>query len=209
MNFFDKILIWVGSLYIRFVGVTSKITFKNSTEYELLEKNKKPVIYALWHGRQIILIWSHRKRNIHLLISRSKDGGYAAGVVHKFGFKTVRGSSSRDAVKALVGMIRKGREGFPLAFTPDGPRGPLHDVQPGIILASQKTGLPIIPLAGSAKRKYVVRSWDEFHIPYPFNKVAICNGRPIYVSADDDIEKKCFELKKAIDDVATIADSLV
>ena len=209
MIFFDKILVWLGFFYIWLVGRTSKVVVKNSTEYDELEKNKKPVIYAVWHGRQIFLLWSHRKRNVYLLISQSKDGGYVAAIVNKLGLKTVRGSSSKGGVNALAGMIKKGKEGFSLAFTPDGPRGPKCEIQPGIILAAQKTGLPIIPLASSVKRKYVIRHWDEFHIPYPFNKVAICHGQPIYVSENDDIEKKSQELKKAIDYITTTADSLV
>ncbi|PKM92892.1 MAG: hypothetical protein CVU80_01025, partial [Elusimicrobia bacterium HGW-Elusimicrobia-4] len=174
-----------------------------------LEKNKKPVIYALWHGRQIFLVWSHRKKNIHILVSQSKDGEYISRITGKFGFGTVRGSSSRGGAKALAGIIKKGREGFSLAFTPDGPRGPLREVQPGVILAAQKTGLPIIPLASSSKRKFVVRNWDEFHIPYPFNKVAVCYGQPVYVSENDDIEKKSQELKAAIDFVTKTADDII
>lgn len=209
MNFFDKILVLVGFFYIWLVGKTSEVVIKNSAEYEELDKNKKPVIYAFWHGRQVFLVWSHRKKNIHILVSQSKDGGYIAGITHKFGFGTVRGSSSKDGAKALVGIIRKGKEGFSTAFTPDGPRGPLREVQPGVIIAAQKTGLPIIPLASSAKRKYIIRHWDEFHIPSPFNKVSVCHGRPIYVFENDDVKKKCFELKKAIDDITAASDSLV
>ncbi|MDO8734951.1 MAG: lysophospholipid acyltransferase family protein [Elusimicrobiota bacterium] len=209
MNLLDRILIWLGVFYIWLVGRTSKVVVKNSAEYEALEKNKKPVIYAVWHGRQIFLLWSHRKRNVYLLISQSKDGGYIAAIVNKLGLKTVRGSSSKDGVNALVGMIKKGKEGFSLAFTPDGPRGPLCEVQPGVILAAQKTGLPIIPLASSSKRKFVVRNWDEFHIPYPFNKVAVCHGQPVYVSENDDIENKSQELKTAIDFVTKKADDII
>jgi len=209
MNFLDKVLVLIGYLYIWFVGRTSKVVVKNSAEYEELSEEKKPVIYAFWHGRQIPLVWTHRKKNIYILVSQSKDGGYIAGIAYKLGLQTVRGSSSRGGAKALVGIIKKGREGFSLAFTPDGPRGPLRKVQPGVILAAQKTGLPIIPLASSAKRKYIIRHWDEFHIPYPFNKIAVCHGRPVYVFENDDVEKKCFELKKAIDEITVLADSLI
>jgi len=209
MNFFDKVLVCIGYLYIWLVGRTSKIIVKNYFAYDWLAKNKKPVIFAFWHGRQIPLVWSHRKKNIQILVSQSKDGEYISGITGKFGSGAVRGSSSRDGTKALVGMIKKGREGFSLAFTPDGPRGPLCEVQPGVILAAQKTGLPIIPLASSAKRKYVIKHWDEFCIPYPFNKIAVCHGEPIYVSENDDLEKKSQELKKAIDDITAIADSLI
>ncbi|HAX61308.1 MAG TPA: hypothetical protein DCX95_01935 [Elusimicrobia bacterium] len=209
MNFFDRILIWLGFFYIWLVGRTSKVVVKNSTEYEELEKNKKPVIYAFWHGRQVFLVWSHKNKNIQILVSQSKDGEYIAGITTKFGTGQVRGSSSRGGIKALVGIIKKAKDGFSVAFTPDGPRGPVREVQPGVILAAQKTGLPIIPLASSEKRKYVIRNWDEFHIPYPFNKIAICHGAPIYVNETDDIEIKSQELKKAIDLTTQEADKLV
>lgn len=209
MNFFDKILIWVGVFYIWLVGRTSKIVVKNSPEYEELEKNKRPVIYAFWHGRQVFLVWSHRKKNIQILVSQSKDGEYIAGITKKFGFGQVRGSTSKGGAGSLVGMIKKGREGNSVAFTPDGPCGPLREVQSGVILAAQKTGLPIIPLASSTKRKYIIRNWDEFHIPYPFNKIAICHGQPVYVSENDDIEKKAKELKLAIDTVTKLTDQLI
>ena len=209
MKFFDKVLIWIGFVYIYLLGKTSKVVFCNSNEYEELRKNKRPVIYAFWHGRQIVHVWSHRNRNIQTLVSQSKDGSLIAGIMHKFGSGTVRGSTSKDGVKALVGMIKAGKSGLSLAFTPDGPRGPVREVQPGVILAAQKTGLPIIPLTSSSRRKFIFRGWDEFHVPHLFNKIVVCNGEPIYVSETDNIEIKSSELKKALDGLTAKADSLV
>ncbi|MEW6557347.1 MAG: lysophospholipid acyltransferase family protein [Elusimicrobiota bacterium] len=207
--FFDKFLIWLGSFYIWFVGRTSKIIVKNSSVYDWLTKNNKPVIFAFWHGRQIPLVWSHRKKNIQILVSQSKDGEYIARITKRFGFGTVRGSSSKGGIKALVGIIRKAKNGFSVAFTPDGPRGPAREIQPGVILTAQKTGLPIIPLASSSKRKYIIKNWDEFHIPYPFNKIVICHGEPIYIHETEDIKVKLQELKKAIDETTNKADILI
>lgn len=209
MNFFDKILIWVGFFYIWLVGKTSKVVEENSPEYEELRKNKKPVIFTFWHGRQIYLVWAHRNEGVYILVSKSKDGGYISGVTEKFGCKNVRGSTSRGGFEAVCSLVEKGKSGNPLAFTPDGPRGPMKIVQPGVIMVAQKTGLPIIPMSNSAKIKYIVRNWDEFHIPCPFSKIALCHGKPIYVGENDDIEKKSEEVKKALDEITAKSDSLI
>ena len=42
----------------------------------------------------------------------------------KIGFVKVRGSSSRGAVRAVLGMRRELEQGWAVAFTIDGPRGP-------------------------------------------------------------------------------------
>ena len=35
-------------------------------------------------------------------------------------------------------LLRKAAEDWDIAFTPDGPRGPLREVQPGVILAGEQ-----------------------------------------------------------------------
>jgi len=209
MSFFGKILIRIGFFYIWLVGKTSKVIEENSSEYEELRKNKKPMIFTFWHGRQIYLVWAHRNEGVGILISKSKDGGYISGVTEKFGCKNVRGSTSRGGTEALYSLIERGKSGGHIAFTPDGPRGPMRVVQPGVIMVAQKTGLPIIPMSNTAKRKYIVRNWDEFHVPYPFSKVALCHRKPIYVGESDNLKKKSEEVKKALDEITAKSDSLI
>ncbi|MBN1385003.1 MAG: lysophospholipid acyltransferase family protein [Elusimicrobia bacterium] len=209
MNILDKLLINIGFFYIWLVGKTSRTVVDNAPEYEELYKNKKPVIFTFWHGRQIYLVWAHRNEGVYILVSKSRDGGYITGITEKFGCKNVRGSTSRGGFEALCSLVEKGKAGNPIAFTPDGPRGPLKKVQPGVLVVAQKTGLPIIPMSSSAKRKYIVRNWDEFHIPFPFGKVALCHGKPIYIKENDDIQEKSKELEIALDEITAKSDSLI
>jgi len=209
MNISDKFLVYAGFLYMWFIGKTTRIIFKKPPEYDELRKNNKPVIYASWHGRQIFLIWTHRNQKICLLISKSKDGEYIARITEKLGYELVRGSTSKGGFEALAMMIEKAKAGYALALTPDGPRGPRGVVQQGVIVSAMQSGLPIIPIAAALKRKYIIRNWDEFHIPLPFNKAVVCYGKPLYVRENDSIEQKAAELKKAIDEVTKDADSLI
>jgi len=151
----------------------------------------------------------HRYQNICVLISKSKDGEYIAGIAGKLGYEPVRGSTSRGGFEALAAMIEKAKSGHSVAFTPDGPRGPKCVVQKGVIVSAMQSGLPIIPIAAALKRKCIVGSWDEFHIPFPFNKAAVCYGKPFYVREGESVEQKSAELKEAIDEVTKDADSLI
>ena len=56
------------------------------------------------------------------------------------GWRTVRGSTTRGASRALLGMTREAEAGHAVAFTPDGPRGPARRFAPGALVVAQRTG---------------------------------------------------------------------
>lgn len=141
----------------------------------------QPVIFALWHGRLLPLTWFQRGGRIAALISRSADGEYIARVVEGWGYDTVRGSSSRGGGAALRELVRRSREGWSLAITPDGPRGPRQRLQPGVITTAQLTGLPILPLAAGCPRAWWPGSWDRFCVPKPFSTVRVLYGEPRWI----------------------------
>ncbi|MBU3956142.1 DUF374 domain-containing protein, partial [bacterium] len=122
------------------------------------------------------------------------------------GYSPVRGSTSRGGMRALAGMIKKLRSGANCAFTPDGPRGPLRKVHPGVVYAARKTGCPVVPVSFSAKRALVLGHWDEFIVPAPFNKIVLSHGAPLYFDERGDIDVQVKELEKALNAVAEYAD---
>lgn len=150
----------------------------------------QPVIFCLWHGRLLPLTYHHRGGRIATLISRSADGEYIAQVVQGWGYTPVRGSSSRGGGAALKELVRWARKGWSLAITPDGPRGPRQELQPGVITAAQLTGLPIIPLSAGASRAWWPGSWDRFCVPKPFARVRVLYGHPRHVARDAGEEER-------------------
>lgn len=143
-----------------------------------------PVIYTLWHGRLLPLTWLHRNQGISTIISRSGDGEYIARVVERWGYHIARGSSSRGGSEALRELVKAGRSGSSLAITPDGPRGPRQKLKRGVLTAAQMTGLPLMPMTGSASRAWWFESWDRFLVPQPFATLYVRYGAPIYVPRD-------------------------
>ena len=139
-------------------------------------------ILVTWHGRSLIPAWLLRDKGCWALISLSKDGEMQNNIFQRFGFQTVRGSTGRGGVRGALQMARKVKEGGMLAFTPDGPRGPSHKVQLGVILMAEKSGAPIIPIGCSANRRWIFnKSWDRYMVPQPFAKAFYLVGKPIFV----------------------------
>ena len=145
---------------------------------------REPTIIVIWHGRTLIPTWIYGRRHYLAMISLSRDGDMQDRIFRRFGWTTVRGSSGRGGVRALVGTLKQMKAGSTLAFTPDGPKGPSHRVHPGVLFLAQKAGCPIYPAAFSAFPRWHMSSWDRYQVPKPFSRAALIYGDPITVPAD-------------------------
>lgn len=168
---------------VRAIYSTVRVRFVHP---ERLDTQGKGAIFVTWHGRSLIPANVFRNRGYWALISLSRDGEIQNTVFQKYGFQTIRGSTGRGGVRAALQMARKVKEGGVLAFTPDGPRGPSHKVQLGVILMAEKSGAPIIPLGISTNRRWLMKSWDSYMIPKPFARAHFVVGEPIYAPPDLD-----------------------
>lgn len=190
MTAYDRLLVvWapaLGSWAVRLLAATLRIRREEESARPFWAR-RAPVIYAIWHGRILLIPWLYgRAHPVNVMASRSRDGELVARFVRRFGFKTVRGSTTRggsDALRRLARVLRWGQE---VAVVPDGPLGPRGIVRPGVIALARITGAPILPLAFSAYPAWRLRSWDEFLIPKPFARAAVCFGPPLFVPSGAD-----------------------
>lgn len=143
-------------------------------------------MFVLWHGRTLIPANVTRNRGYWALISLSRDGEIQNCVFRRFGFDTVRGSTGRGGLRALMRLVRILRDGGVLAFTPDGPRGPTHKVQEGTAFMAQHSGKPVVPVGIAASPRKLLKSWDSYMVPVPFGKAVWVTGEPMFLSSDAD-----------------------
>jgi hypothetical protein len=172
----------------------------------------EPFIYVLWHGRMLMPMLSWRNTGVYILVSEHRDGEIVTSSMVSAGYKTIRGSSSRGGARALAGIVKLSRAGKSCCITPDGPRGPKWKFQPGAIYAAAKTGLPIIPLTGSASRAHYFGSWDRFQLPMPFSRGIMLAGEPYFVTGGADpenIEYHRERMEKILTELTLEADSIV
>jgi lysophospholipid acyltransferase (LPLAT)-like uncharacterized protein len=163
------------------------------------DSGRQPIL-ALWHGRILPGLHYFRDRGVVVITSQNFDGEWIARVLHRFGFRTARGSSSRGGARALVQLRRDLAVGRPAAFTLDGPRGPARVIQPGAVFLAGATGQPILPYHVEADRHWTLKSWDRTQIPKPFSTVALVIGEPILVDGTDEQtqQRKRQELERAL-----------
>jgi lysophospholipid acyltransferase (LPLAT)-like uncharacterized protein len=210
----DKILLflasWIGPVIIYLLGKTLRVDRVGEENLVSIQKKHKNVIYAFWHGRMLILAYSHRWQKIHILISQHRDGEFIARIIHRLGFVSVRGSTTRGGSKAIFEMCEKVASGYDVGVTPDGPKGPRFKVQPGTIYMAQRSGLPIIPITASAKKRWTLSTWDGFIIPKPFSRAAVMLGEPTYVpseSSPEELEKIRIDFERKMQELTAKADN--
>jgi lysophospholipid acyltransferase (LPLAT)-like uncharacterized protein len=146
------------------------------------------VIFAFWHGRILPATFFWRNRGIIVLSSQNADADYSTNIIRRFGFGFIRGSTSRGAIRGTIGLVRALQRGSPVAFTVDGPRGPIHQVHQGVTWLSAYSSVPVLPFHIEARKAFVLRSWDRFQIPLPFSEVQLEISEPMLPAPDTGAE---------------------
>lgn len=191
------------------LGHTARLKVIGYEQVTELVQSGQGFILAVWHGRTLLPVHYCRGMGIWAITSLSRDGELQTRIVSRFGYRTIRGSTGRGAVKAALAACKRLEEGGILAITPDGPLGPANEVQPGTIFMAQRAGCPIIPIGVGARPRRLMRAWDEYLLPLPFAKCALVFGEPIRIGKDEAIEPYQGLLKKALDEVQTQAQLMV
>ena len=205
-----RVLPLLARLTILFIGATSKIKIAEENTLTGLKKNNKGIIFAFWHGHQFMPVYYYRNKNCWTMTSKSRDGELQTKIIEGLGYRTVRGSSTKDGASALASLLKNAGSEADYAAAVDGPRGPYHEVKPGIFYVAQKTGKPILPLGVAVRDRHVFsKSWDKYIFPRPFTKCVILCGNPVWVDGKMEVEQISNILKSAIDDATQKAEQIL
>ena len=196
-------IVWLaraGGLLLRALGWTWRIRVTHDDAVRRARAEGRPILFPLWHGQLLPLLYQHRSENVTVLISEHGDGEIIARIAHGLGYRTVRGSTSRGAARALIESALVMAGGGDLAITPDGPRGPAKSFAPGAAIVAQRTGALVIGAAATARPAWRLKSWDRFIIPAPFARIEVAYSDGASVDAAN--------ARDAADDVDRLRDLL-
>jgi lysophospholipid acyltransferase (LPLAT)-like uncharacterized protein len=211
LDWHQRFLLAVLGFLMRLWGRTLRFHWGADVQ-ALLDRGSPPAVVIFWHNRlfaaPIFFLRYFRDRRLATLISASRDGAWLAAFVRKLGMRPVRGSRYKRGAQAVRDLLVAQSEGFDIAVTPDGSRGPIYDMKPGAVKMAFKTGAPIVLLSFNYTRAWRLKSWDRFYIPYPFSAIEVrIDQIGAATELGEDAEAAAISLKQRMD-VITI-DSLL
>ncbi|OPX26869.1 MAG: hypothetical protein B1H07_03330 [Campylobacteraceae bacterium 4484_166] len=172
-----KILPYIIACLIRLIYITNKKVFLFKTK-----PPKEPFVLTMWHGQLLFQPLNYRKYKpkgiVKVIVSEHRDGQTIRKIVNYLGVGDIQGSSTRGGAKALIKAIKSIKNGIDVAITPDGPRGPVHEISDGIVAIAQKTGAKIVACSIYPSKFWQLNSWDSFLIPKPFGKILFKMSEP-------------------------------
>ncbi len=131
---------WYKTLRYSQVGIEQVIGFR-------CREKGRVVLFTLWHDELFAPIYVHRHEDVVILVSESRDGEFVSRILNRFGYATIRGSSTRGGVKALKKLTKMvNNHPKDIAVTIDGPTGPRHIPKQGVIYLAWKLNIPIVPV---------------------------------------------------------------
>lgn len=199
LSSFARCGVWLASLLLKALCSTLRYRLIDEAGF-LTGPYPAPVIMLIWHNRILAMpaLFVHRypkRKGLVVLTSPSRDGAYLAEFVRNFRMDAVRGSSSRRGAVALLHLTRRIEEQYDICITPDGPRGPRYQLQPGALLLAQWAGVPLMPFLIEYSSYWRLQSWDGFAIPKPFSQVTV-TLLPL-ITVPPDLSEQAFERVRA------------
>ncbi len=171
-------LTWV---LILFLGVSGRAFARHRSYFQKVMAGRRGFIIICWHGKMLFPIYVHRNLSICAMVSEHADGEMIAQTIERLGYTTVRGSSTRGGVKAFVQLLVQVKKGVIGCVLPDGPRGPRHELKPGVVLLASRSQRPLLPMTFAAEKPIITKSWDRFTLWWPFSRLCMLYGAPINV----------------------------
>ena len=208
----QAVLAWLAALYVRLVFRTSRWRWLGFETADALIRAKRPFVVCFWHNRLLLMPCAQRPpMRYHMLISGHRDGRLIARTIGHFGSGVVAGSSSRGGATALKRCVNLLAAGDSVGITPDGPRGPRMRAVAGAVEIARLGGVPMLPVTYSVARRRVLKSWDRFLLPLPFNRGVFILGPALEAPARADaeqIEATRLELERRLNMISAEADRL-
>lgn len=208
LSFLDWLIVLLATPLIHLLGLTLRIKEAGRTELGPRSRPAEPPLWALWHETILMSVWHHRDRDVHVMISASRDGELISTIGKFFGYTAIRGSSSKGGKEATREMVDHLKAGKRCAITPDGPRGPRREIKMGAVQIARLAGCPVVPFGFAAEHCWRLRSWDKFIIPRPFSRAVFVYGEPIRVPEQGGDDKDyLLKVQKELDRVTLEAES--
>jgi len=212
-----RLIPFLAALALKLLRLTLRVRWEEAGTVRGLVEGDRRIILTFWHRRLVMMPLAYpfqrrnaqgERRGVAILSSDSKDGERSAATWRWFGIHAVRGTAAEDGARALVRMIRAVKDAWDFGITPDGPRGPLRELKPGVLALAKKTGAWIVPVCVAYPRAWRLKTWDAMLVPKPFSQVIVRYGTPFQIPEGSDERILGKNLEEELNTLETWAEAL-
>ena len=193
------------SIALKFIYGTNNVIARGKKNYRKMIEEDKSIIFSVWHGHLLSIVYDLRNLKINALAGTHKDADLISQIATKWGWNMIRGSSKKNgaiAYKKMLQLLNRSTNTM-LFITPDGPSGPARIPKNGIIGLAQNCKVGIVPIKVHYTKSWGFKNWDTFYVAKPFGNITIDYGKPIYFNKSQNIEKCKSILVKAMEEKIT------
>lgn len=167
----------LGKGLIHLLMKTCTIRLEGVEAYTKLAKTDRCLL-MLWHNRLAIapfILSQYTPQILYAaLVSGSRDGEILHTWIQSYSNGTTIRVPHQGRYQALREIVRQVEEREKIVIiTPDGPRGPLYEMKPGIAVAAIETQANIVSLDWEADKFWELKTWDRLRFPKPFTTIRI------------------------------------
>jgi lysophospholipid acyltransferase (LPLAT)-like uncharacterized protein len=200
-----KVAPWLAAKVINWLYRRLRPETIDNAAVRQLRDTGKPVLLAFWHDQLLLMVKGYSGHGVKVLISSSRDGELISRTIAHFGVGSVRGSSTRGGKAAFKEMLNLSTEPLDLVITPDGPKGPRHNLKEGIVQLARISGRPVVPTAFACSHGHRFQSWDRFLLPFPWGKAIYIYGAPLVFGKHETAESFQSRLQQAMNETNRMA----
>jgi lysophospholipid acyltransferase (LPLAT)-like uncharacterized protein len=179
---------FLAAMVMRLLFMTIRTETIGETNLRSLWHRGERAILPFWHDQLLLMVFGYPGKYAKLLISKSNDGELLARTMRFFAQDTVRGSSSRGGRAAFREMLEICKADADIVLTPDGPKGPRHEIKDGVVQLAKLGKRAVIPMAFACSSGHRFSSWDRFLFPFPFSRGVYAFGEALYFQADETVD---------------------
>jgi len=195
-TFTDRRLQFQGNmlaLYHRVLARTVRWQVEGQANISKAMVSKRPLLWLFWH-EQLSVFVTYAVRFVggdkFTIVTLGGDprgdilSTFAASLGASPYGVDMQGNPMEAGRKVLriIEAMKGGKDSF---LAPDGPDGPAFKPKPGASFLARKAEAAVIPVGGFTHAGYALRRWDKYLVPFPFARLHLVFGEPIFVNKRD------------------------
>ncbi len=169
---------------LRLQCLTWRNCFKGRERLDRLYSAEHPFLLCFWHGKYVPIFPLLEGYRACVVSSLSERGSIIAEICRNFGYQSAQ-IPERTEDGAILAFREVLSEACAVGTAVDGPLGPYHRVNTGVIRVASAFGFDLLPVSVGSHRKIVLnKRWDRMELPMPFTRVCLVFGKPLKVPSN-------------------------